>query len=369
MKLKRLVYQQLLDWKKESNGKRALLIEGARRVGKSYIAEQFAQNEYKSYILIDFANVSKDVLTIFEEDGSNLDLFFTKLSFVFSKKLYNRETLFIFDEIQLFPKARQLIKYLVADGKYDYIETGSLISLKQNVKNILIPSEEECIQMYPLDFEEFLWAIGEKTKIPYIRTCFEQRTPLGQAAHRMMMNAFRQYLLVGGMPQAVITYVKTKDFALCDKVKRTILKLYRDDVTKFAKGYESKVLSIFDEIPSQLSKHEKRFTLASLQKNARLRTYEDAFMWLSEAMIVNTCYNSTDPCIGLNLNRDRLALKCYMGDTGLLVSHTIDENNVLNNDIYKALLLDRLSINEGMFLENYVAQALKFRNHKLYFYS
>lgn len=369
MELKRKVYDRLLDWKQSSHGKTALMIAGARRVGKSYIVKQFAEKEYRSYILIDFSRGSEDIRNLFRHDLMDLDQFFIHLSFIFGTKLYPRNSIIIFDEVQLFPLARQSIKHLVADGRFDYIETGSLISLKQNVQDILLPSEEEMIKMFPLDLEEFLWALGDETKIPYIRDCFENKNPLGQSNHRIMMNLFRQYLLVGGMPQAVLTYAQTKDFGEVDKIKRDILRLYRNDVSKFAKGYESKVLSIFDEIPSQLSKHEKKFKLSTLKKGAAMRDYEDSFIWLCEADVVQLCFNSTDPSIGLNLNKDRLTLKCYMSDTGLLVSHTLDENYVLNNEIYKALLLDRLSINEGMFLENFVAQCLVMNHHKLYFYS
>lgn len=369
MELKRKIYQQLLDWKQASHGETALLIEGARRVGKSYVVKRFAQEEYKSYIIIDFSIVDDNVKDLFLHYMMNLDDLFMRLEFIYGTKLHVRESLIVFDEVQLFPKARQAIKHFVADGRYDFIETGSLISLKQNISDILLPSEEEAISMYPLDFEEFLWALNDETKIPFLRNCYEKKQPLGQALHRTVMNQFRQYLLVGGMPQAVVAYAETKDFGQADKIKRDILRLYRNDVSKFAKGYESKVLSIFDEVPSQLSKHEKKFRLSALKEGALMREYKDSFIWLREAMVVNLCFNSSDPSIGLNLNRDRLTLKCYMGDTGLLVSHALDENNVLNNEIYKALLLDRLNINEGMFLENYVAQTLMFQNHKLYFYS
>lgn len=369
MELKRKIYTQLLKWKEERKGTTALLIEGARRVGKSHIVTQFAKEQYRSYILIDFSRVSDEVHDLFLHDLMDLDLFFTKLSFIFGVPLYDGESIIIFDEVQLFPKARQAIKHLVADGRYDYIETGSLISLKQNVQDILLPSEEEMITMFPLDLEEFLWALGDETKLSYIKQCFEKRLPLGQVQHRQMMKLFRQYLLVGGMPQAVLKYVETNDFGEVDRIKRDILRLYRNDVSKFAKGYESKVLSVFDEIPAQLSKHEKKFKLSSLKKGASMREYEDSFMWLSEADIIQLCFNSTDPSIGLNLNGDRMTLKCYMSDTGLLISHALDEQNVLNNELYKALLLDRLSINEGMFLENYVAQCLVMNGHKLHFYS
>lgn len=367
--LKRKIYDRLVAWKQESQGGTALLIEGARRVGKSYIAEKFGQQEYKSYLHIDFSNVSPQILDSFEYDTSNLDLFFSKLSVFYGKKLYERDTLIIFDEVQLYPRARQLIKHLVADGRYDYLETGSLITLKKNVQHILLPSEEEHITMYPMDFEEFLWAVGDEITMPYVCSCFESRTPLGEALHRKTMNYFRQYMLVGGMPQAVLAYLKKYDFEEADRAKRRILNLYRNDVSKFAEGYESKVLSIFDGIPSQLSKHEKRYTLASIQKEARFREYEDAFMWLDDAKIINTCFNSTDPNIGLQLYTDRMTLKCYMADTGLLFSQAFSDQELMEHEVYKAILFDRIGINEGMFFENAVAQMLVSNGHKLFFYS
>ncbi len=252
--LKRKIYSKLVEWKNKSHGTTAVLIDGARRVGKSYIAQEFAKNEYKSYILIDFGNAPQDVLDLFIHDSANLDLFFAKLSVYYSTPLHKRESLIIFDEVQQFPRARQLIKYLVADGRYDYLETGSLIRLKKNVKDIIIPSEEEHIEMFPMDFQEFLWALGDEVTVPLIRTCFESLTPLGQSLHRKIMNDFRQYVLVGGMPQSVLAYLNEKDFSQSDEAKRRILKLYRDDVSKFAEGYEDKVFALFDGIPAQLSK-------------------------------------------------------------------------------------------------------------------
>lgn len=312
----------------------ALLIEGARRVGKSYIVEKFGQQEYKSYLLVDFSNVSRQVIDIFEEDSTDIGLFFTKLFVFYGVKLYPRESLIIYDEVQMYPRARQLIKHFVADGRYDYVETGSLIALKQNVENIVIPSEEEHITMYPLDFEEFLYAMGDEITADYIHSCYQSKKPLGEAIHRKTMNIFRQYMLVGGMPQAVLEYVNSKDFEKVDKVKRRILKLYRSDVTKFAKGYERKVLSIFDGIPSQLSKHEKKYAMSSISKDARFRQYEDSFMWLDEAKIINTCFNSTDPNVGLELNSERMTLKCYMADTGLLFSHAFSDTELTEADVY-----------------------------------
>lgn len=299
----------------------------------------------------------------------DLDLFFNELSAVFSTKLYERESLIIFDEVQCFPKARELIKFLVKDGRYDYIETGSLISIKQNIKDIVIPSEEEHLSLRPLDFEEFLWALGDETSLPYAKKCYEKLKPLGQAVHRKMLNSFRQYVLIGGMPQAVASYVETKDFEKADKIKKTILTLYRQDITRFASGYESKVKAIFDEIPAQLSKKEKKFNISSLGKSSKTRTYEDAFMRLNDGMIINTCYNATDPNVGLSMYLDNSSMKCYMADTGLLITHAFNDNDYLNNNLYKAILLDRLSVNEGMIMENYVAQAFAANGHKLYFYS
>ena len=367
--LKRKIYDKLLEWKNQSNGSTAILIDGARRVGKSYIAEEFGKSEYKSYILIDFGKAPQDVLDLFIHDSANLDLFFAKLSAFYAKTLHKRNSLIIFDEVQQFPRARQLIKYLVADGRYDYIETGSLIRLKKNVQDIIIPSEEEHIEMFPMDFEEFLWAMGDEVTVPLIRACFESKTPLGQALHRKIMNDFRQYVLVGGMPQSVIAYLKEKNFEASDVAKRRIIKLYRDDVSKFAEGYEDKVFALFDGIPAQLSKKEKKYKLSSISKEARFRTYEDSFVWLHEAMVVNTCFNATDPNVGLALSADNTTQKCYMADTGLLVTHTFMDNAFTENELYRAILFDKLNINEGMIMENIVAQMLRTNGHKLYFYS
>lgn len=369
MKLKRKIYDRLVEWKKKSKGKTALMIDGARRVGKSFIVEQFANSEYKSYIIIDFGNVSKEILDLFINESSNLDLFFAKISAYYSTPLHKRESLIVFDEVQQFPRARQLIKYFVADGRYDFLETGSLIRLKKNVQDIIIPSEEEHIEMFALDFEEFLWAMGDETTVPLIRKCFESRTPLGQAIHRKIMNDFRQYILVGGMPQSLVAYLNEKNFDDSDIAKRRILQLYRDDVSKFADGYEEKVFAIFDGIPGQLSKKEKKYALSSINKQARFRNYEDSFIWLNEAMVINTCFNATDPNVGLALSADYTTQKCYMGDTGLLVTHTFMDNSYTENELYKAILFDKLYINEGMIMENVVAQMLRCNGHKLYFYS
>lgn len=367
--MERKIYRRLLDWKEKDKGSCALLLDGARRVGKSFIAEQFGKNEYKSYLLIDFAHMQREVQEIFENDKNDFDLFFNKLSAYYRTPLYRRETLVIFDEVQRYPAARELVKYLVADGRYDYLETGSLISLRMNVEDIVIPSEEEHIEMFPMDFEEFLWALGDKTTVPFLRDCFERMRPLGQALHKRVMNDFRQYMLVGGMPQAVEAYIKTKDFETVDRIKKRILTLYREDITKFAKGYEAKVLSVFDEMPSQLSKIEKKYKLSNIEAGARFRDYESSFMWLAEAMISNNCYNATDPTIGLAMSKEHSTRKCYMGDTGLLVTHSFMDKEYIDNELYRDILLDRLHVNEGMLMENIVAQELRAYGHKLYFYS
>ena len=367
--LKRKIYNELVSWKNQSRGTTAMMIDGARRVGKSYIAEEFAKAEYKSYILIDFGQAPMNVLDLFVNDTANLDLFFAKLSAFYSTVLYKRESVIIFDEVQQYPRARQLIKYLVADGRFDYLETGSLIRLKKNVQDIIIPSEEEHIEMFPLDFEEFLWAMNDEATYPMIRQCFETKIPLGAALHRKVMNDFRQYILVGGMPQSVLAYKDGKNFEASDIAKRRILKLYRDDVAKFAAGYEDKVFAVFDNIPGQLSKKEKKYKLSSLGKQARFRTYEDSFVWLNEAMIVNTCFNATDPHIGLALSADNTMQKCYMSDTGLLVTHTFKDKKFTDNELYRAILFDKLNINEGMLMENVVSQMLRQKRERLYFYS
>ncbi len=367
--MKRKIYNTILNWKKESNGRTALLIEGARRVGKSYIVEQFAKENYKSYILIDFSKVSKEIIELFDNYLDNLNYLFTYLSEYYGVKLYERESLFIFDEIQFCPRARGAIKHLVADGRYDYIETGSLISIKKNVKDILIPSEEEIIKMNPMDFEEFLWAMENVTLMDFIRECYSSKNELGQALHRKAMDYFKEYLIVGGMPQAVSEYKETRDFEKTDKIKRNILNLYREDIRKHSDELNLKVEQIFDTIPSQLQKHEKKFNLSNLDDNARYRNYESAFYWLSDACLINIAYNTTEPNIGLGQRIDDNSLKCYMFDTGLLLSMTFNEQNIINEEIYKKILFDKLTFNEGMILENMVSQMLVNSGRKLYFFS
>ena len=367
--MKRKIYDKLSDWKNTSKGDTALLIDGARRVGKSYIAEDFAKENYKSYILIDFNKVNEDVCNLFVNYLDDLDTLFMYLSSYYNTKLYVRESVIIFDEVQMFPKARAAIKYLVADGRYDYIETGSLMSIRKNVKDITIPSEERHIRMYPMDFEEFLWAMDNEMLMPVIRDCFEKKKPMGQMLHRKAMDYFRQYMIVGGMPQAVEKYIQTRDFEAVDIIKRNILTLYREDIMKHSDGNELEIEAIFDEIPAQLSKHEKKFKLSDIKPSARMREYKQPFYWLDDAMIVNTCYNSSEPNVGLKMNMERKTLKCYMADTGLLISHSFDENGIVSEEIYKKLLFDKLSVNSGMLMENIVAQMLTAAGHKLYFFS
>jgi len=345
------------------------MIDGARRVGKSYIAEAFAKNEYRSYVMIDFAKVPKEVKSLFERYQDKLDTLFLKLSEFFGVRLHERETLFIFDEVQMCPKARESIKHLVADGRYDYLETGSLVSIDENVEDIVIPSEEIRVKMYPMDFEEFLWAKGDDMTMDFVRSHYAGREPLGQLLHRKVLDAFREYMIVGGMPQAVAEFVKSADLGKVDAVKRRIIKLYREDIRKHAGRYALKTEQVFDSLAAQLSRHEKKFRLSSLGANVRMREYEDAFLWLKEAMVVNVCYRSTEPSIGLGINADSSTLKCYAVDTGLLISLAFSEKQVLAEQIHKRLLFDSLELNKGMLVENVVAQSLAAAGYELYFFS
>ena len=367
--LKRKAYDTLLKWKHESAGKTALLIEGARRVGKSTLARTFGETEYKSCLVIDFFQAPAEVKQYFEDYRTDFDSLFLYLSVFYNVKLYEHETLIVFDEVQMYPQARGLIKYLVADGRYDYIETGSLLSIKQNIKDIVIPSEEESLELEPLDFEEFLWGMDEKGLADLIRMSFSKMKPLPDALHRRALSLMREYMLVGGMPEPVSIYVEQRAFAPVDASKRRIVQLYRNDISRFATGYEFKVVSVLDGIPGQLSRHEKRFKLSSLDKNARMRTYEEAFFWLADARIANICYAASEPSVGLSLSMGQTALKCYMADTGLLVTLAFSDNNDTDEDVYRAVLRGDIGLNEGMLTENYVAQSLKANGHRLFFYS
>lgn len=366
--MKRKIYNKLLEWKNQDHGSSAILIDGARRVGKSYIAEEFGKNEYKSYMLIDFARGEKRVKALFEEYLDDLDTFFSYLQVAKGVRLHRRESLIIFDEIEYFPKAREAIKHLVADGRYDYIETGSLISIAENVQDILIPSEERDLAMFPMDFEEFLWAKGREDLMPMVRDCFLQRRPLGPL-HKMTMDLFREYMIVGGMPQVVEKYMSTRDFTIADAEKRKILNLYRKGIKKHAGPHALRVERIFDEIPGQLSKHEKKFSFSAFGKDARLREYEDAVMWLTDAMVANVACSATEPNVGLALSKDSSAIKCYFLDTGLLVSHAFSTNSLTAEDVHRHLLFDDLEFNRGMFVENIVAQQIAASGAPLYFFS
>ena len=367
MLFKRKIYDKFLAWKTECAGKKALLVEGARRIGKSTVVEEFAKNEYKSYILIDFAKASSDVKEYFQLYLNDLDTFFMLLSVQYGVQLHERDSVIIFDEVQLFPKAREAIKYLVADGRYDYMETGSLISIKENVKDIVIPSEERQMKMYPLDFEEFCWALGEKPMVTYIRTCFEKREPLERTLHNKAMLLFKQYMLVGGMPMSIVAFLEgRKDFGKADLEKRDILALYRNDIMKIQAQYRSKVLAIFDQIPGLLSRHEKRVVFNRIATGSSADQYEETFFWLTDSMVANECRRANDPNVGLSLTESDTYIKCYLGDTGLLVSHAFDENELLEDEVYKQILDGKLGLNEGMLYENVIAQMLTANGHRLF---
>ena len=367
--IKRKIYQKILRWKESTNGTKALLIEGARRIGKSTIAEEFGKKEYKSYILIDFNKATKRTMESFE-DLNNLDVFFQTIMLEYNTRLFERESLIIFDEIQKFPKAMEAVKYLVADGRYDYIETGSLISIRENVDNITIPSEERKIKMFPVDFEEFMLYMNEELLLEYIKKCLEMKQPLDQKMHQKAMHIFKEYMLVGGMPQAVVAFKENaRDFAAADIEKRDILSLYRDDIKKAAKRYNSRVSAIFENIPAYLSTHEKRVVLSEIESNATFAQYDDPFFWLDDSMICNLCYKCNDPNVGFSLNKNESFVKCYMGDTGLLVSLAFNENEIMEQQLYKQIMNEKLSLNQGMIYENMISQMIVAMGRKLYFYT
>ena len=369
MEIKRKIYDKILDWKHTCNGSKALLIEGARRIGKSTVAEEIGKNEYRSYVNIDFNKASRKILDSFD-DLTNLDIFFQTISLEYNVRLYPRESLIIFDEIQKFPKAREAIKYLVADGRYDFIETGSLISIKESVENITLPSEERKIKMYPVDFEEFMVYMNEEILLEYIGECYEKRQPLEQKMHARAMHLFKEYMLVGGMPQAIVAFAKNgRDFAAADIEKRDIIALYRDDIRKAAKRYNSKVSALFENIPAYLSTHEKKVVLKEIEERASFDRYDEPLFWLDDSMICNLCYKCNDPNVGFALNKNDSAVKCYMGDTGLLVSLAFSENEIMEEQLYKQIMNDKLSINEGMLYENVIAQMITAKGRKLYFYT
>lgn len=359
---KRKIYEDIKKWKKYSDGKTALLIEGARRVGKSTITKEFAKNEYKSYIVIDFANVTKNILSIFE-DISNLDLFFSRLQLETGITLYKRKSVIIFDEIQLFPKARQAIKYLVLDGRYDYIETGSLISIKKNVSSIVIPSEEYKIQMYPMDYEEFLDAIGYDHET--LNNLYKQKIKIGESTNRTLIRNLRLYVAIGGMPQAVEAYVKDKNFDMVDSIKRGIINLYKDDLMKIDKS--GRLSKMFESIPAQLVSKRNKFSFGYGlgKKNAKddERLYD-----LIDSKIVNCCYRVVDIGPSLSLYEDLSNYKLYVADTGLFVTMLFNNNENDHSDIYKKLLSDKLDVNLGYLFENLVSQIIISSKKKLYYY-
>lgn len=367
--IKRKIYDKILDWKETTKGSKALLIEGARRIGKSTVAEEIGKNEYKSYVLIDFNKTSKKIYDLFD-NLNELDVFFQTISLEYNTRLYNRQSLIIFDEIQKFPKAREAIKYLVANGRYDYIETGSLISIKENVEGITIPSEERKLKMYPVDFEEFMDYMGEDLLVEYIRDCYQKKVPLDQSQHKKAMHLFKEYILVGGMPQSVVAFKKNaRDFFAADIEKRDILNLYRDDIRKAARRYNSKVSAIFENIPGYLSTHEKKIVLSEIEPGASFDRYDEPLFWLDDSMICNLCYKCNDPNVGLALNKNESAVKCYMGDTGLLVSLAFAENEITEQKVFTNIMDGKLSLNEGMLYENVIAQIIAAKGKKLYFYT
>ena len=367
--MKRKIYDKLLEWKRNRHGQSAVMIDGARRVGKSWIAEEFARNEYEAYLLIDFSKASPRVKRYFREYMEDLDTFFMYLLNTYGVKLPIHKSVIIFDEVQRFPRAREVIKWLVADGRYDYIETGSLISIRKNVKDIVIPSEEHHLEMFPMDFEEFLWAQGREGTMEMLKRHFDERKPLGEDLHASMMDLFRQYLVVGGMPKAVSVFAETHNLGEVDAVKREILTLYRNDIHKFAGALRHKVLAVFNRIPAELTRHEKKFVLANLGINARMRDYDAAFEWLKSAMTVNVAYATSEPTVGLEMRTDVLSLKCYLADTGLLVSMAFDPVTLESERVHERILHDRLSLDKGMLMENMVAQMIRASGRGLYFYS
>lgn len=363
---RRKIYDKLLEWKTESDGRTALLIEGARRVGKSTVVEEFAKNEYESYILIDFSRASKAVKELFE-DISDLDYLFLQLQLQYKVDLHERRSLIIFDEVQQCPLARQAIKALVADHRYDYVETGSLISIKRNVKDILIPSEERKISMYPMDHEEFLWAVGDLTTIPLLKKVFDSGKPVGVQIHRKLMRDFRLYMLVGGMPQAVNEYIETNNFRKVDQIKRDILNLYEDDFKKI--DPTGKLSSLFDAIPAQLNKNASRYQVSSVLNGERAENILESIAELKDSKTVLVSYYANDPNAGMSNNKDLGKFKLFLSDTGLFTTLMFKDRDFTENIIYEKLLNDKLSANLGYLYENAVAQILTANGDALFYHT
>lgn len=364
---KRKLYDKLLEWKNNRHGKTAVLIEGARRVGKSTLTKQFAENEYESYVMIDFSIVRDDVLELFNHID-DLDYFFLQLQFRLGVSLKERKSLIIFDEVQKCPKARQAIKHLVADGRYDYIETGSLISIKKNVKDILIPSEEEKLFLYPMDYEEFKWALGDNTAIPQLKMLFDKKLSLGDAVTRKLMRDFRIYMVVGGMPQAVDTYIETNNLMEVDRVKRNIIQLYEDDFYKIDSS--GRLSMLFDAIPAQLNSNASRYQVASaIGNNTDSEKVLQLISELRESMTINMAYHANDPNVGMSLAMDLNKYKMYIGDTGLFITLAFKDKDFTENIIYQKLMSDKLDTNLGYVYENMVAQMLTATGNRLFYYT
>lgn len=363
---KRKVYDRLLQWKKERNGQTAVLIQGARRVGKSTIVAQFAEKEYKSYILIDFSKCSQEVFNLFN-DISDLNHLFMRLQLAYGTSLYERNSVIVFDEVQRQPLARQAIKHLVADGRYDYIETGSLISIRKNVQDIVIPSEETRVNMYPMDYEEFRWALGDTATIPLLRSVYEKPMPLGDAAHRKLLRDFRLYMLVGGMPQAVNKYLETNNLGEVDVVKRDILDLYDSDFLKIDDS--GKLSMLFNAIPAELNKNASRYQVSSVLENGRADRMTEYIADLKESMTVNIAYHVSDPNAGMSFYKDLNRYKMFLADTGLFVTLAFRDKGFTENVIYQKLWNDKLSTNLGYLYENVVAQMLKASGNELFYHT
>lgn len=362
---KRKLYDRLLEWKRVQNGKTAILIEGARRVGKSTLVEQFAKKEYESYILIDFNEAFEEVTALFN-NLMNMDYIFLQLQSIYNVVLKKRKSVIIFDEVQNCPRARQAIKYLVKDGRYDYIETGSLISIKKNTKNITIPSEEERVTLYPMDYEEFRWAMGDEATMPLLRTFYDNKLPLNQA-HREAMRNFRLYLLVGGMPQAVEAYLETNNFSMVDLAKRGVIRIYQDDFQKLDPS--GRLETLFMNIPSQLSQTNNRFkpyaVLGKVDDDKMMEFLKD----LEDSKTTLFAYHSNDPNVGMSLTKDISKFKIFCADTGLFVTLAFWDKDYTENVIYQKLLNDKLSTNLGYVYENMIAQMLATSGNKLFYYT
>ena len=363
---RRKMYATMLKWKTERNGDTALLIQGARRIGKSTIAEEFAKHEYKSYIMIDFSKVSKEVSELFT-DLSDLDYLFLRLQFIYQVQLHERESVIIFDEVQLQPLARQAIKHLVKDHRYDYIETGSLISVRSKSRNIIIPSEETKVNMYPMDYEEFRWALGDTATIPLLRTAFEKKMPLGDAVHRKLMRDFRLYMLVGGMPQAVSAYIKTNNFSAVDLAKRDIIALYEEDFGKIDETGRAKAM--YDAMPAQLSRNVMRYQVGRVIPDEKVGRVINIVKEMEDSMTVNVAFHADDPNAGLALTKNDECFKMYASDTGLFVTLAFKDSDITENIIYDKLLNDKLSANLGYVYENVIAQMLKAAGKNLFYHT